>query len=116
MILLVILHWYSTHPFLLLQYSFTFQSYSAQSFYHSAQSFVTLSAILESRGREVARARAHGSIACGLTAQLIIHVGSSRPFDGVARCTGSVVHLIGLGEPLDLGGGHLIYHPRWSIT
>jgi hypothetical protein len=50
---------------------------------------VILPVILESRGREAARTRAHDSIACGLAAQLVMRAGPSRAFDGIARGTGS---------------------------
>jgi hypothetical protein len=94
MILLAIFHCYGAQPFLTATILATFQSYNAQPFCHIAQSFVIMSDILESRGREVAHARARGSIACGLTTQLVMcagpsHAGLSRMFDGVARGTGS---------------------------
>jgi hypothetical protein len=67
-----------------------------------------MSAILESRGWEVAHVRARGSIACGLAAQLVMRVGPSRAFDGVARGTGLVARLSQLvwvnrwGQVMDL--------------
>jgi hypothetical protein len=73
---------------------------------------VILSTILESRGREAAHARARGSIACGLTAQLVMRTGLSRVFDGVTRGTGSHGRGVGcapvsvsLGGPLGPGDG-----------
>jgi hypothetical protein len=86
---------------------------------------VILSAILESCGREVARARAHGSIVCGLTTQLVMRVGPSRVglshvFDGVARGTG-VARVRGAGSVARLSQSVWVDHwvqvmDIWSIT
>jgi hypothetical protein len=113
----LLIHFYSHRPFYnfvshfpLLQYSSTFQSYSAQS-------FVILSAILEPRRWEAARARARGSIACGLAAQSVMCAGPSHAFNGVTRGTGSRGHearvghapvsvsSVSLGGPLGRGDG-----------
>jgi hypothetical protein len=117
--------------FPLLQYSIIFDCYNTRPlfsplsyFCYSAQSFMIMSAILEPRGWEAARARARGSIACGLVAQLVMRAepscaGPSRTFDGVAqgmgshRCgVGCAPVSVGLGGPLGLGDGPLVHHPR----
>jgi hypothetical protein len=68
----------------------------------------------------VARARARGSIACGLTTQLVMRAGPSRAFDGVERWgrmgvrreVGCTSVSVGLGGPLDPDNRPLVHHLR----